>query len=153
MDVQVDERRLSHGRSILAPRSDGSRDARAPARLANVASLDERERKLRRAYEAFNAREIDAALGLMHPDVDWPNVLAGGRLRGHDELRRYWTLQFATIDTPTSSPRPSPMTETATWSSRCTRSCGASTGEPLADERVKHVSAPRDGLVERMEIA
>jgi ketosteroid isomerase-like protein len=30
------------------------------------------ERLLRRAYEAFNARDIDGALATMHADVDWP---------------------------------------------------------------------------------
>jgi hypothetical protein len=37
------------------------------------------EQLLRRAYEAFNARDIDAALALMHLDVDWPNGMEGGR--------------------------------------------------------------------------
>jgi hypothetical protein len=45
---------------------------------------------LRRAYEAFNARDIEEALSLMHPDVDWPNGMEGGRLHGHREVRDYW---------------------------------------------------------------
>ena len=32
---------------------------------------------LRSAYKAFNARNIDAALELMHPEVDWPNGWEG----------------------------------------------------------------------------
>ena len=88
----------------------------------------------------------------MHPDVDWPNVLAGGRLRGHDELRRYWTLQFATID-----PHVEPESFTHDGDGHVVvqvhQVVRASTGELLADERVKHVYAFRDGLVERMEIA
>jgi len=40
------------------------------------------EELLRRAYEAFNARDLDAALALMHRDVDWPNAIDGGRVRG-----------------------------------------------------------------------
>jgi ketosteroid isomerase-like protein len=31
------------------------------------------QRLLRQAYVAFNARDIDAALATMHPDVEWPN--------------------------------------------------------------------------------
>ena len=31
------------------------------------------EQLLRRAYEVFNARDIEAAIALMHSDVDWPN--------------------------------------------------------------------------------
>jgi hypothetical protein len=33
--------------------------------------------RLRRAYEAFNARDVEAALALMHSDVDWPNAIKG----------------------------------------------------------------------------
>ena len=53
------------------------------------------EELLRRAYAAFNARDIDGALALMHPDVDWPNGMEGGREHGHDAVRAYWERQFA----------------------------------------------------------
>jgi hypothetical protein len=33
---------------------------------------------LQTLYGAFNARDIDAALAGMHPDVDWPNGMEGG---------------------------------------------------------------------------
>src|SRR5437870_3304520 len=59
---------------------------------------------LRRAYAAFNARDIDAALGFMHPSVDWPNGMEGGRVRGHAAVRAYWTGQFRLID-PRVEPR------------------------------------------------
>jgi hypothetical protein len=38
---------------------------------------------LTRAYTAFNARDIDPVLSLMHPDVDWPNAWERGRVVGH----------------------------------------------------------------------
>ena len=53
---------------------------------------------LQRAYEAFNARDIEAALALMHEDVDWPNGMEGGRVAGRDEVRAYWRRQFTLID-------------------------------------------------------
>jgi hypothetical protein len=34
----------------------------------------------------------------MHPDVDWPNGMEGGRLQGHQEVREYWRRQFDLID-------------------------------------------------------
>jgi ketosteroid isomerase-like protein len=58
---------------------------------------------LTRAYAAFNARDIDAVLAAMDPDVDWPNGWEGGRVRGHDQVRDYWTRQWAAID-PTVEP-------------------------------------------------
>jgi SnoaL-like domain len=50
-----------------------------------------------RAYEAFNQRYVEAALALMDPDVEWPNVLQATMLRGHDAVRAYWLIQFETI--------------------------------------------------------
>lgn len=56
------------------------------------------EQLIRRAYEAFNARDIEGALAVMHPDVDWPNGMLGGRLHGRGEVRDYWRAQFDLID-------------------------------------------------------
>ncbi len=36
------------------------------------------ERLLERIYAAFNARDIDAVLAVMHPNVEWPNGMEGG---------------------------------------------------------------------------
>src|ERR671917_200391 len=53
---------------------------------------------LRAAYSAFNARDIDAALALMTPDVAWPKAFKGGFVRGSQEVRAYWTEQWSEID-------------------------------------------------------
>ena len=53
---------------------------------------------LRAAYAAFNARDVDAALAVMTPDVAWPRAFKGGFVRGHDEVRAYWTEQWSEID-------------------------------------------------------
>jgi nuclear transport factor 2 (NTF2) superfamily protein len=55
-------------------------------------------------YAAFNARDIETVLSALHADVDWPNGMSGGRVRGRDAVRSYWTEQWQTIDpivTPT----------------------------------------------------
>ena len=36
---------------------------------------------------AFNARDLDAAIALMHPEVDWPNAWEGGRVSGYPNVR------------------------------------------------------------------
>jgi ketosteroid isomerase-like protein len=56
------------------------------------------EQLLRRAYDAFNARDVDGALALMHPDVDWPNAMECRREHGHEAVCAYWTRQFGLID-------------------------------------------------------
>ena len=63
---------------------------------------------LRAAYATFNARDIDAALATMSPDVAWPKAFQGGFACGHEEVRAYWTEQC----------------RGSTRVSRCIRSCG-----------------------------
>jgi hypothetical protein len=53
---------------------------------------------LRAAYAAFNARDIDAALATMSPDVAWPKAFEGGFARGRQEVRACWTEQWSEID-------------------------------------------------------
>ena len=53
---------------------------------------------LRTAYAAFNARDADAALALMTPDVALPRAFKGGFVRGHEEIRAYWTEQWSEIN-------------------------------------------------------
>jgi ketosteroid isomerase-like protein len=53
---------------------------------------------IRDLYAAFNARDIEAVIAHLDPDVDWPNAWEGGRLHGHEAVREYWTRQFAAID-------------------------------------------------------
>jgi hypothetical protein len=53
---------------------------------------------LRAAYIAFNARNIDAALAIMTPDVHWPRAFKGGFVHGPKEVRAYWTEQWSEID-------------------------------------------------------
>ncbi len=53
---------------------------------------------IRKAYAAFNSRNIDAALSTFHPDVEWPKAFEGGYVQGHDEIRSYWTRQWSEIN-------------------------------------------------------
>jgi ketosteroid isomerase-like protein len=62
-----------------------------------MSDIEARQALLEPIYEAFNRRDIDAILENLHPDVDWPNVLAGERLHGRDALRAYWLDQFKLI--------------------------------------------------------
>jgi nuclear transport factor 2 (NTF2) superfamily protein len=54
--------------------------------------------RLEQLYDRFNARDIDAVLEVLHPDVDWPNGWEGGRERGREAVRAYWMRQWAEID-------------------------------------------------------
>lgn len=46
----------------------------------------------RRGLEAFNSRDVDAAIALCDPNIELHSALSeiGGVYRGHDGLRRYF---------------------------------------------------------------
>jgi hypothetical protein len=109
------------------------------------------EEILRRAYEAFNAREIEAVIVLMHPEVDWPNGMEGGRVRGHEAVRAYWERQFGMIDS-----RVEPCGFGTDAAGRVVVDVLQVVRDPdgglLSEGVVQHVYSIRDGLIERMEI-
>src|SRR5215208_2784021 len=109
------------------------------------------EAGLRYAYAAFNARDIDAALRLMRADVEWPNGMEGGSVRGHDEVRAYWTRQWGLID-----PHVEPLelsAERGALVAEVRQVLRDLAGAVLADRIVHHVYAFDDaGLVRRMDI-
>jgi hypothetical protein len=105
---------------------------------------------LRRAYAAFNARDIDRALAVMHPDVDWPNGMEGGRELGHDAVRAYWTRQFGLIDSHVEPESFEEVDEKIVVDvHQVVRDLD---GALLADQQVEHVYTLRDGLIARMDI-
>jgi len=86
----------------------------------------------------------------MHPDVDWPNGMEGGREHGRAAVREYWTRQFALID---SRVEPIEMTpEGDRLRVDVHQVVRDPEGNVLADGRVEHVFTFRDGLVAHMEI-
>ena len=106
---------------------------------------------LEKTYAAFNARDMEAVLTLMHPDVDWPNGWEGGRVHGREGVRDYWTRQWAAID-----PHVDPVgfqfevdDRTIVTVHQVVRD---RSGKLLADETVRHVYVIRDSLIRSMDI-
>lgn len=64
----------------------------APRDLRRLATL------IDDSYAAFNARDIDAALAAMAPNVRWANGMAGGFVHGRAAVREYWSHQWQQID-------------------------------------------------------
>ncbi|BAZ16458.1 hypothetical protein NIES4071_83350 [Calothrix sp. NIES-4071] len=48
-------------------------------------------------YEAFNEREIETIISLMHSNVKWANGMEGGFVYGQNQVREYWRKQFDII--------------------------------------------------------
>lgn len=106
---------------------------------------------LQKAYEEFNARNIDAVLSTMKADVEWPNGMEGGIVHGHDEVRSYWTRQWGVID-----PHVEPLKFASEDSGRVVVSVHQIVrdlaGQVLFDRIVQHVYTLEDGLVRSMQI-
>ena len=106
---------------------------------------------LRAAYAAFNARDIDAAVLLMTPDVTWPRAFKGGFVRGPEEVRAYWTEQWSEID-PHVEPlafHPEDAGRVVVGVHQVVRDMA---GTVLADERVGHRFTIEHGLIRGMEV-
>jgi hypothetical protein len=113
--------------------------------------VDSAESVIRGAYTAFNARDIDAALALTHPDVDWPNGMEGGRELGHDAVRAYWTRQWQLID-PHVEPVSIAEDDEGRFVVDVHQVVHDLDGNLLLDQHIEHVYTLRDGLIERMDI-
>jgi ketosteroid isomerase-like protein len=106
---------------------------------------------LERTYAAFNARDVDAVLTVMHPDVDWPNGLEGGRVVGHRAVREYWTRQWSQID-PVVEPRAFRATDDGRVDVEVQQVVRDLAGRVLKAQTVHHVYAFADGRIRSMEI-
>ncbi len=109
------------------------------------------EELLTRTYAAFNARDIKAVLAVMDADVDWPNGMEGGRVIGHDEVRRYWTRQWSMID-PKVTPERFVTEEDGRIAVDVHQVVRDLEGNVLADVMVQHVYRVEDGMIKSMEI-
>ena len=110
----------------------------------------QRIEELRRLYDAFNRREIDAVLAMLAPDVAWPNMLDRITIHGHDAVRKYWTRQFERID---SHVDPIAFREDGdrivVTAHQVVRELD---GDVRSDSHVTHTYTFRNGLVESMEV-
>jgi ketosteroid isomerase-like protein len=107
---------------------------------------------LRAAYATFNARDVEAALELMHPEVDWPNAWEGGRLIGREAVGVYWRRQFEQIS---STVEPVRLDRDADGSITVTVHQvvrDASSRAIQSDTHVLHRFRLKNGLVVRMDV-
>ena len=106
---------------------------------------------IKKAYAAFNARDIDAVLQVMHPQVKWPKAWEGGYAHGHDEVRAYWERQWQEID-PKVTPVGFRKREDGTVEVEVDQLVKDLEGKILFDGKVKHVYVINDGLLQQMDI-
>jgi hypothetical protein len=109
------------------------------------------ENTIRKAYAAFNERNIDKTLSTMQPDVQWSKAWEGGYISEHNEIMHYWTRQWTEIN---------PKVEPICFSERENGSLEVTVhqivkdlqGNLMFDGIVKHVYTFQDGLIKTMDI-
>lgn len=103
-------------------------------------------------YAAFNRRDIDAVFAHMSPDVDWPKASEGGRVIGKDEIRAYWTRQWAQFD-PHVYPLEVTTADDGRTNVKVHQVVKSLNGDPLFDGTLLHIYTISNGLIQRMDIA
>ena len=106
---------------------------------------------LRKAYTAFNARDIDAAHDTMIPDVAWPKAFKGGFAIGHQLVRDYWTEQWSEIN-PSVAPLSFHPDGTGRLLVHVHQVVRDMAGAIVADGLVGHRFTIQAGLIQRMEV-
>jgi len=106
---------------------------------------------IKEAYTAFNARDIDAILQLMHPDVRWSKAWEGDYANGHDDVRAYWQRQWKEIN-PNVTPVGYRARENGTLEVDVHQLVKDLDGNILFDGKVLHIYIITDGLLQQMDI-
>jgi len=111
----------------------------------------EQEAILRQTYQYFNNRDIEAALAMMHPEVDWPNGMEGGIEHGHEAIRNYWTRQWKILD-----PHVQPIGFNQEGDGKLKLTVHQVVhdidGNLLVDQIIHHIYTFEEGLIKAMEI-
>jgi ketosteroid isomerase-like protein len=102
-------------------------------------------------YDRFNARDMEAVLATMHPDVIWANGMEGGHVHGRDGVRNYWMRQWAMIDPHVEPANFSAGTDGAT-NVEVHQTVRDLKGSVLSDTMVGHIFRIEDGLIKRFDI-
>ena len=106
---------------------------------------------LERVYDRFNARDMETVLAALHEDVIWANGMEGGSVHGREEVRSYWTRQWAMVE-PRVEPvafAEGPKAEVIVEVHQVVRDLE---GNLLADKMVGHIFRVENRLVRRFDI-
>jgi len=111
----------------------------------------ENQELIKHAYTAFNARNINAILQVMHPEVKWPKAWEGDYAIGHNDVKAYWERQWKEID-PKVTPVGFHERENGTLEVDVDQLVKDLEGTVLFDGKVKHIYIINDGLLQQMDI-
>jgi len=107
---------------------------------------------IKKAYEAFNSRDIDTVFTTFHPNVEWPKAFEGGGYANrYSEIRDYWTRQWSEIN-PTVQPFGFNERQDGTLEIKVHQNVKDLEGNIIFDGVVKHIYTLQDELLRKMDI-
>jgi hypothetical protein len=109
------------------------------------------EQLIRRLYEGFNDRDIEAVLAALADDVTWANGMEGTHIHGRDAVREYWTYQWSVID-PTVEPLSVARGDDGATIVEVHQVVRDLHGQILLDEVIHHSFLVMAGRVQRFDI-
>lgn len=116
-----------------------------------MAETDQLQNTIKKAYNAFNERNIDDALSTMQEDVQWSKAWEGGYISGHDEIRSYWTRQWNEIN-PKVNPVGFIERDNGSLEVKVQQNVKDLQGGLIFDGLVKHVYTFENELIKTMDI-
>jgi hypothetical protein len=106
---------------------------------------------IKKAYQAFNDRDIDCILQMMHPDIKWSRAWEGDYAQGHDEVKAYWQRQWTEIN-PKVTPINFTRRTNGTLEVEVDQLVKDLDGNILFDGKVKHIYTFNNGILKQMDI-
>jgi SnoaL-like domain len=125
--------------------------SRAKGKLTKEMRMPDEVEFLKRVYNRFNAREMEAVLASLHENVMWANGMEGGHVHGREGVRSYWTRQWAMVN-PHVEPlgfSKGPRGEVVVEVHQVVHDLK---GALLLDQMVGHIFNIEDGLIRRFDI-
>lgn len=113
--------------------------------------MTDREARIADLLTALNAQDFEAGIALLHPDVDWQDVMYGGRRRGRADVRAYWGKVYAQI-TSGSSIIDYRRMEDGRIAAHMLHSVRDKAGKLWSEEATTHVFTFKDDLIIRMDL-
>ena len=111
--------------------------------------VNEFERQLDVLFSGFNRKDVADAARALHPDVDWPDLFGGARLRGPEAVQAMWARQFGQFDTKVSPIALTPDGDDGVRA-RVNYVVRGLDGRLFNEETATHLFRFRDGLIIRM---
>jgi ketosteroid isomerase-like protein len=119
--------------------------------MTEVKAVSTEVELLQAVYAAFNRRDIETVLAEMHPEVDWPNGMEGGRVLGKSAVRDYWKRQFESLN-PHVEPQSFTTAPDGLIAVTVHQVVHDNAGKLLVGQTIQHVYEILDGLIRSMKI-